>query len=269
MSLRTLKLFAVMIPCFIIGGFEFIRHEFLLTHLSMEAGNFYITLITLVLSYLFATWMFRSIERINRKLAQEEARRAVYEDRERLAGELHDNLAQTLFFLNVKLKQGHLEDAKAAVSEIDNSLRQAIFNLRTPPEAGSSFAVRLHKWLQDWETLTDIVLTRDISIPDHAFTSLEEVQLFGIMQEAFTNIRKHSKASHASISLQVSEGGWRLQIRDNGCGIQLNQGTTKQYGTGLMQKRALELGADLELQSDPEGNGTELTVTAAEWRKPE
>ncbi|MNI12581.1 Sensor histidine kinase LiaS [compost metagenome] len=262
MSFRVLKLFAVMLPCMIIGGFEYIRHEFLLAYLSMEAGNFYITLITLVLSYLFATWMFRSIEQTNLKLSQEEARRAVYEERERLAGELHDNLAQTLFFLNVKLKQGHLEDAKAAVSEIDNSLRQAIFNLRTPPEAGSAFIIRLNKWLQDWTAITGIELTQEINIPEQAFNSYEEVQLFGIIQEAFTNIRKHSKAEHASIKLHMTEEGWGLHITDDGCGLDSNQGTSKQYGIDLMQKRAHELGASWELQTQSEGYGVQLCVIA-------
>lgn len=260
MSFRALKLFAVILPCLIIGGFEYIRHEFLLDYLSMEAGNFYITLLTLLLSYLFATWMFRSIEQTNQKLTQEEARRAVYEERERLAGELHDSLAQTLFFLNVKLKQGHMEEAKAAVSEIDNSLRQAIFNLRTPPEAGSAFTIRLDKWLQDWTLITGIELTQDIDIPEHAFHSYEEVQLFGIIQEAFTNIRKHSRAEHASITLQMTDEVWFLHITDDGRGLDSSKGSGKQYGIALMKKRANELGATWDLQTNSEGYGVQLRV---------
>jgi signal transduction histidine kinase len=267
MSLRTLKLFTILLPCFIIGGFEYIRHEFLLQYLSMEAGNFYITLITLALSYVFATWMFRSIRQINQKLTQEESRRAVYEERERLAEELHDNLAQTLFFLNVKLKQGHLEEAKAAVSEIDNSLRQAIFNLRTPPEAGSSFTVRLHKWLQDWSMITGIQLHAAINLPDSYYSAAEEVQLFGIVQEAFTNIRKHSKAEQAFITLHAEQQGWHLHISDNGRGIQLQEGTLNKYGIVMMKKRAEQLGATFALNTSQERSGTELTMTG-ERRNP-
>ncbi len=78
---------------------------FLLDVLSMEAGNFYMTLLTLLLSYLFGTWMFGRIQSMNVKLAEEQAKRAVYEERERLAQELHDNIAQILFFMNVQLKK--------------------------------------------------------------------------------------------------------------------------------------------------------------------
>lgn len=63
------------------------------------------TLLTLLLSYLFGTWMFGRIQSMNVKLAEEQAKRAVYEERERLAQELHDNIAQILFFMNVQLKK--------------------------------------------------------------------------------------------------------------------------------------------------------------------
>jgi signal transduction histidine kinase len=265
MSLRIFKLFTILVPVFIIGGFEYIRHEFLLNYLTMEAGNFTITVITLLLSYLFASWMFQSIERSNEKVTLGEARRAVYEERERLARELHDDLAQTLFFLNVKLKQGDLEEAKAAVSEIDNSLRQAIFNLRTPPEEGTSLEQRIHKFLKDWRLVTDIELQEKLIIEEGSFSSGEEVQLFGIIQEAFTNIRKHSMATEAAIILEAQPDRWQLHITDNGRGFQHPASKGKKYGIELMQKRAAELGATLELKMKDlgeSGTGTALIVHA-------
>jgi signal transduction histidine kinase len=262
MSLRMLKLLTIVLPPFIIGGFEYLRHDIMLSYLSMEAGNFYITVITFILSYIFASWMFRRIESNNVKLAEVEARRAVYEDRERLARELHDDLAQTLFFLNVKLKQGHLEEAKGAVLEIDNSLRQAIFNLRTLPEEGADFALRLHKWLADWEKITGIELIEHVAIARYAFSPAEEIQLFGIVQEAFTNIRKHSKANHAEIHFHTDMTGLRLLISDNGCGLQPKATRTQHYGIDMMRKRASEIGGTFDLRSNPEGSETRLLVEA-------
>jgi len=243
MSMRKFKLITILLPPLLIGGFEYIRHEFLLDYLSMEAGNFYITVLTLILSYLYGTWMFKSIERSNRELVQEQAKRAVYEERERLAGELHDNLAQTLFFLNVKLKQGQIDEAREAVSEIDNTLRQAIFNLRTSPDNASSFSDRILQWLHDWEMLTAVEVSPNINIDKREFSTSEETQLFGIVQEAFTNIRKHSKASKASITFHANTDSWTLTIVDNGIGIQQTPKPNKQYGISLMQKRTQELGA--------------------------
>lgn len=265
MSMRKYKLFTVLVPVLIIGGFEYIRHEYLLRYLTMEAGNFTITVITLLLSYLFASWMFGSIERSNEKILHSEARRAVFEERERLARELHDDLAQTLFFLNVKLRQGDIEEAKAAVSEIDNSLRQAIFNLRTTPEEGTSLGQRIHAYLENWRLVSGIELQKNVQITEDSFSPSEEVQLFGIMQEAFTNIRKHSMATDATFLLEAEPLRWRLIITDNGCGMQLQSDakdtSSKTYGIDLMHKRAVELGASLDINSE-KGAGMKLIVQA-------
>ncbi|ULL17939.1 sensor histidine kinase [Paenibacillus sp. H1-7] len=264
MSLRTLKLLAIILPTLIIGGFEYIRHEFLLDELSMEAGNVYITVLTLFLSYLFASWMFRSIRRTNERLAAEQSKRAVYEERERMAQELHDNIAQILFFLNVQLKKGQIQEARSAVSEIDHHLRQAIFNLRTAPEEGATFGTRLSTWLDEWSGITGIAVEQKVDEFQQSVAPAEEVKLFAIIREAFTNIRKHSQADHASIELQLINGAgtdWVLRISDNGIGFDPSMiGGTNRYGMTFMRKHAAEMGAALTIQNLSQG-GTELIVS--------
>lgn len=261
MSYRIFYWLTVLIPTIIIGGFEFVRHDFLLPYMSMETGNVYITLLTLLLSYLFATWMFRTIKRMNARIVEEQARRAVYEERERLARELHDGIAQSLFFLNVKLKQGHLDDARVAVSAIDNHVRQAIFNLRALPEEGS-FDQRLEKWLAQWSALSGVDVSLDVRIRDNFFTAAEEVQLFGIIQEAFANIRKHARARHSWIRLTTEEPrSWVLAIEDDGAGIDDTSADSKKYGLSMMRERARQLQAVLAIQKRTEG-GTTISLTS-------
>ncbi|NHN30185.1 sensor histidine kinase [Paenibacillus agricola] len=268
MPLGKLKLLAVLVPPIIIGSFEYIRHDFLLSELTMEAGNVYITMLTLLLSYLFASWMFRSIERTNERLAAEEARRAVYEERERLAQELHDHIAQILFFLNVQLKKGDLQEARSAVSEIDQHLRQVIYNLRTAPEHGATFDSRLTTWLEEWSGLSGIAVEQHLEIPDQGVSPTTEVQIFAIIREAFTNIRKHSQADHATIELQLTSSPDLIRllvIRDNGVGINDKNsqlGEPDRHGVKLMRKHAAELGAELKLATLDSG-GTELSVFAS------
>lgn len=262
MTYRMLKLLTVLIPPMIIGGFEFIRHSFLLPYLSMDAGNVLITILTFFLSYWFAAWMFRTIDRINQRLNTEQARRAVYEERERLAQELHDNIAQTMFFLKVKLKQGQLEEAATAVNEMDQHLRQAIFNLRSSPDDGISLVHRIQKWLAEWSALTGVEVQQQVQLDPEYFTPGEEVHLFGVIQEAFTNIRKHSRATSASLHLDAVSGRWTLRIGDNGCGIADEQMASQKYGLRMMRERANRLGAELDIRSLP-GGGTELVISAA------
>ncbi|WP_159881093.1 sensor histidine kinase [Paenibacillus puerhi] len=263
MSMRTLKWCTILLPPFLIGGFEYVRHDFMLHLLSMEAGNLYITLLTLLLSYIFGTWMFRKIEKMNETIAGERAKRAVYEERERLAEELHDNIAQVLFFLNVQLTKGQIHEAREAISEIDHHLRQAIFNLRTVPEEGAAFESRLLAWLEEWSGLTGISVEPVIELEGKAILPSAEVSLFSIVREAFTNIRKHSQADQAFLELGRAADGqsWRLRIADNGVGCDPEADASGgRYGLSILRKRALELGAELQLQPAP-GGGTELVLT--------
>lgn len=266
--MRTLKLLTILLPPVIIGGFEYIRHDFLLHQLSMETGNLYITLLSLVLSYLFATWMFRRIAESNERLSREQAKQAVYEERERLAQELHDNIAQILFFLNVQLSKGQLDQARSAVSEIDHHLRQAIFNLRTMPEDGAGFYSRLQTWVDEWSAISGIAVERRLGLPEERIPPSAEVQLFSIIREAFTNIRKHSMADHAVIALgETAEGQWLLRIADNGIGLQAHhRSPKKQYGLTMMRKQAAELGAELTLHEAAE-QGLELLITGPRGEK--
>jgi nitrate/nitrite-specific signal transduction histidine kinase len=261
MTYRTLYWLTTLLPAVIIGGFEFVRHDFLLPYLSMERGNVYITILTLIISFLFANWMFRTIEKMNAKLVEEQARLAVYEERERLARELHDGIAQSLFFLNVKLKQGHLDDARVAVSAIDNHVRQAIFNLRALPEEGS-LGQRVEKWLSQWSALSGVDVSHEINVKEPFFTPAEEVQLFGIFQEAFANIRKHAQARHAWVKLITDEPRqWSLSIEDDGIGITPDSTEAKKYGLTMMRDRAKQLRVVLEIKQR-EAGGTTITLTS-------
>lgn len=259
MTYQTLKWLTILLAPFIIGGFEFLRHGLLLGYISMEAGNYYITFLTFILSYIFANWMFRTIKGMNQRLAEEQARRAVYEERERLARELHDNIAQTLFFLNVKLKQGKIEEAHSAVCDIDHHVRQAIFNLRSLPQGESSLKQRLSKWLNEWSTLSGIEIVSNIDIPQTYFSPGEEVRIFGIIQEAFANIRKHAKAQQANISLTAFPEGWRLWIGDDGIGLTTDMMKPNKYGLSMMQERASQLGASFEVRTREKG-GLEIIL---------
>jgi signal transduction histidine kinase len=264
-SYPYLKLFTMLFPPILIGSAEYIRHEWWTDSLSMEAGNVVITVIVFLLSFWFAEWMFHRIGATNDRLTEERARRAVYEERERLAGELHDSLAQSLFFLNVKLQKGDTEEAKSAVAEMNSHLRQAIFNLKTPPEHIEGMERRLQRWLEEWSAVSGVTCRITLRVPEGSFSTSQEVQLFGLIQEAFTNIRKHSRADQASICLTGDSSVWELVIWDNGVGLMPRAGLTGEhkasasgkYGIGMMHKRAEDLGALLTICT-PEGGGTEV-----------
>lgn len=267
LTYQKLKWFTILLAPLIIGSFEILRHGFLLKYISMEVGNYYTALLTFVLSYVYASWMFNKIKSMNQKLSEEKATRAVYEERERLASELHDNIAQTLFFLNVKLKQGNLKEAHSAVCDIDHHVRQAIFNLRPLSPGNTVLTQRLTKWLNEWSTLSNIEVISNIDMPVFYFSPSEEVQLFGIIQEAFANVRKHANAKQVNISLTSLPEGFRLWIADDGKGLEVDLNHSKKYGLAIMQERAEQLGASFNMYNREKG-GLEIILLKNKLVKP-
>lgn len=259
MSYRKLKFFSIIIPTFLIGGFEFIRHSLFLHELSMKAGNYFITILTLIISYAFATWMFQTIKKQNQRITSEREMRAIYEERERLAKELHDSIAQTLFLLKVHLKKGKVEESSSLVNSIDTQLRQAIFNLRTSPKEQVSFSNRIQNWLEDWSTVSGIDINAEILLKDGFFSPSNEIQLFGIIQEVFTNIRKHSQADTVLFNFSTNQTEWEMVINDNGIGFDVTKVHPNKYGITMLKERSESLNSHFQIITR-ENAGTKIIL---------
>src|SRR5690606_27321937 len=93
------------IPTLTIGVWEFVRHEYLLPYISMEMGNVLAPVVVFLVTMVFLTQLFRMIERHQEELNQIRALQAVLEERERIARELHDGIAQSLFFLSAQISK--------------------------------------------------------------------------------------------------------------------------------------------------------------------
>jgi signal transduction histidine kinase len=90
----------------------------------------------------------------------------------------------------------------------------------------------------------------------------EELHLFRILQEAVSNIRKHSMSPEASIYLKKEEAQLIMTISDNGVGfdpVQTGLERGGHFGLQIMFERAREIGAHIEIKSNP-GFGTQITV---------
>jgi signal transduction histidine kinase len=212
--------------------------------------------------------------------AQEQQRTlAVLSERERLARELHDDLAQVLAFVNAQgqatrllLNQGdvqaadeHLARLIEVAQEADADLREAILGLRVPlPDAG--FLPALRAYLRQYEKRFGISteLVTPAPIRDQAFDPLTEAQLLRIIQEALTNARKHAHARAVKVTISAHDGLARLVIMDDGSGFRPADEAANgcdHVGLRVMRERAEEVGGSLEVRSTV-GRGTEVIVTA-------
>jgi nitrate/nitrite-specific signal transduction histidine kinase len=199
------------------------------------------------------------------------------QERERLARELHDNIAQALSVLNLKVSvadgllstgradpaRATLREMKEVVEETYTDLREAIFNLRDSGSTGSGFLPALQEYLSDYRLHYGIDAYLELEwesvpeVPAHV-----RLQLIRIIQEALTNVRKHAQVSDAIVAVSV-EGDWiRVCVSDKGVGFDpmcIGQANRRRYGLQTMAERAESVGGRLELNSRS-GEGTSVVV---------
>ena len=215
--------------------------------------------------------LFAGIAIENARLHQRAAEAAVYEDRDRLARDLHDTVIQRLFAVGLSLQSiagslavtGLAERLGAVVSDIDETIRQvraSIFELGSDTPGARSSVLALARELAP-------VLGFEVQVSfdgpvDSALSSQVTEHLLASIREAVTNVARHAHASEVKVSLSVSEGLCRLQVTDDGVG--LDQHHSNEGGLGLvnMRRRAEKLQGHLSVES-PESGGTAIVWEVA------
>jgi signal transduction histidine kinase len=204
---------------------------------------------------------------------------AITEERERIAREMHDSLAQVLGFVNAKaqatevlLESGQRERAADQLRQMAETARSAyadvregILGLRTSLDGGRGLVDALDEYLARWREQSGIVAGLDVTdLREASLSPLAEVQVLRIVQEALTNVRKHSGARRVRVRLATDGGHLVTTIADDGTGFaednadQSPRGVPR-FGLSTMRERAESLGGTFEVTSRP-GVGTCVTV---------
>jgi signal transduction histidine kinase len=204
---------------------------------------------------------------------------AIIDERERIARELHDGVAQFLAYLSAKigatrialrndkedLADRNLEQVEQAIHDQSSEVRSSIIGLKMAGNIiDSGFSVSVCEFIDQCNRLDDVMLELEISSDVDTLTLdvEKELQLFRILQEAVSNIRKHSRSSEASVSLNKKENQLIMIISDNGVGfdpVQTGLERGGHFGLQIMFERAREIDARIEIKSNP-GSGTQVIV---------
>jgi signal transduction histidine kinase len=206
---------------------------------------------------------------------------AAYEERERIARELHDGLAQILGYVSTKVMAirilltnrrraqalEHLTQLEEASREVLIDVRQAILGLRLTSRPDVDLPTKLRDFASQFNRLSGVPVRVDIPVEAAGIhlTAEAEVELLRIVQEALTNIRKHASAHSAWLRLDRVAGGLELTVADDGEGFDPRLRTTPEadhFGLESMRQRAQSIGADLRVDSHP-GEGTKVIVWIA------
>lgn len=204
------------------------------------------------------------------RLREAELAQATYEERARLAREIHDGLAQDLWY--AKLKQARLasmdplpSEARGLATEvadaIDSALaeaRQAVMALR--PTEGGTFAEVLQRYAEDFGDRFGLRVDCAIPTDVAASTPRAQAELLRIVQEALNNVRKHADATLVRVEAESNDAGLRVRVSDNGRGFDPSAVNDRGYGLRSMQERAKMVGATLRIDARPQ-DGTRIEVT--------
>ncbi len=202
---------------------------------------------------------------------------AALEERDRLAREMHDNLAQSLGYLHLKaamteclLDSERLDDGRKSLAEIKalamttyRDVREAIFNLRTAALGGVEFLTRLQQYLEEYRAHYGV--QAELLVQSGGLAGLPEqmgVQITRIVQEALTNVRRHAGTDRARVRVTHEQGQLEISIEDDGRGFdpaQVLAEGRQSFGLQVMRERATDIGGEVTVESKP-GAGTRVRV---------
>lgn len=209
--------------------------------------------------------------RLEQRVRLSISREAARQERNRIAHELHDTLAQSLAamvpeFDLLSQRLATLDaDAVREVSEMRERIRQMLHDLRRsllrarPSELENrSLGDAMASLLDSIEVDHGINSTLELVGPVDSLLAEVEMTVFRIFQEAVANARNHADASELSVRLRVGEG-LVLSIEDDGAGFVLS-GRTEGFGLRAMRERAEEIGGRL-IVSSRVSSGTSVNLT--------
>ena len=204
-------------------------------------------------------------------LAQHAHSAAVMEERQRLARDLHDVVSQQLFALNMMssaafkvfdsnpaLAKQQLEEIVGIAGKAQGEMRALLLHLRPIELSNDSLCDGIIKLIQELKGKTSLQFAASIDEIDNLSTAGQE-HLFRIVQEALSNVLRHSHASKVQIILEDKDKYAYLHISDNGKGFDPTLEKITSYGLKTMRERCEEIGGVMEIRSKI-GSGTYIDI---------
>lgn len=287
----SFRVWTVLVPALFVFAAEVLRHEVLPEYLHDALpemlGNVLTGAAALVISATILLPIYRRLEAADAQLRATQIAQAVSAERERLARELHDGVAQALFFLNVKAtalerslaaadsppaaataKPAGPGEARPIAAEIakavqDTSLRvrDAIFDLRTGPEPGEPLNAWIRGYVQRFVELLGVAgevqeegLPRELSLE-------QQLHTMAVVREALHNVAKHAQARTFLVRIAWGPTELTVVVSDDGRGLPDSPAGSAQgrYGLAALSEHARAAGGAVRLSAGTDDAGTAVT----------
>ncbi|MDA8194095.1 MAG: sensor histidine kinase [Thermaerobacter sp.] len=272
---RRLKLLTIAGPTLFVAAGETVRQYLLQAWLAPTILTLLVVAVTLVGSVLFSWYVFRVLEQIETERRAYKDAMLSLQERERIAREMHDGVAQNLAVLNLqvhKLTDDVQTDRKeAALKELEQirevvqdsffDVRQSLFDLKATRRLQEGFWPAVEKQLHEFEKHTAVTVNfHPLEPAEDVFNELTSVQVLRIVQESLTNIRKHAGAHSVTVACERQGSQVQFVIMDDGRGFQCDKvDRSLHFGLSVMRERAESIGGTAEIVSQP-GEGTKVTI---------
>ena len=221
------------------------------------------------------------LQRAYHRIGAIEMQQVVQEERARIAGELHDTVAQVLYSIGLNLdwcmaKTGAGSELRERLASLRSlagggirEIRQSIFDL-APPTMERGLLDALRNMAVDDHT-HGFVLRVQVSQELPSLGEKEEIEVYRIVQEALVNVRKHAQATNVWIHLFAAGGDLYAIIEDDGVGMtqdgegggemseEVSEEVATSFGLANMRRRAAVLGGTLTVESRS-GEGTRIIL---------
>jgi signal transduction histidine kinase len=198
---------------------------------------------------------------------------ATMEERQRLAREIHDGVAQEIASLgyavddltataSTESQRKKLHALRAELSRVVSELRLSIFDLRSEISPSAGLGSALSDYIREVGSRSGMTVHLTLDEAPTRLRAEVETELLRIVQEAVTNARKHSAAENLWVDCRIQPPFARIRVRDDGAG--LGAPRMDSFGLRIMRERAERINAALDIQDHSKRDdavGTSVTVT--------
>ncbi|MBI3995034.1 MAG: GAF domain-containing protein [Nitrospirae bacterium] len=212
----------------------------------------------------------------NSQLYSKTKESALLEERWLIAQELHDSVAQSLAFLNMQTKLledrfrsemkdqalEEFQEVRKVIQDTYQDVRNLLIDFRTEIKEDEAIEPVLRTYCRDFSARTGIAAE---FVGDNGLPVLEpaaRTQVFRMIQESLSNVRKHAHAGKVTVSVRCADSGLRISVEDNGNGFDLRAAkdpAQQHMGLSIMKERAAHLDGTVQISTSP-GRGTVVTI---------
>ncbi len=208
----------------------------------------------------------------NVRLQKEREELAALEERSRIAREIHDGIAQSIYMLTLNLEKAadvaaddqrlgeRLGRLVGLAKETLLEVRHYIFDLKPLLSGEAGLSATIRSQIREFGTVSGLKVGIEVEGEERQVPLSVGSSLYRIAQEALANVYRHADASEVNVFVAFFDNSVSLEVSDNGCGFSVDADSSAGRGLSNIRQRAVQLDGDVEIDSAP-GQGTSVRVT--------